>query len=218
MHRKRGRPNREIAEYTGEDCGVVGAWPADVRKGASPPFPGGRALARRKNAAQGMPGDNGGGAQWAAGGRLQGQLPDVQVAVPARQEAGSRPYVRGSRKGLQGDGPARQDPAPPRPLAASPEERIARQRKQGGAGGERQGRARDRIRGRGPRAGAQERACDGVVQGRAAGPRAERGARPPGPVRSRGRGISAAREGGSGDAKRRLAGRERTRGLFGKAV
>ena len=85
--------------------------------------------------------------------------------------------------GLRGKIPLPRDPLRRAPRSASP----ARGR-QGGAGGERQGRARDRIRGRGPRAGAQERACDGVVQGRAAGPRAERGARPPGPVRSRGEG------------------------------
>ena len=99
----------------------------------------------------------------------------------------------------------------PRPETPCDEPRGAhRPPKEGkvGAGGGRQGRARDRIRGREPRAGAQERACDGVVQGRAAGPQAERGARPPDPVRSRGRGISVVKEGDSIDAKRRLAARE----------
>ena len=190
MRRKAGKPNYEIAECIGENYKAVRVWLADIYNGhlcrpsAEEPGPA------RKNAAQDAPEDHGGGAQWAAGGRLQGRPLDVQVAVSARQEAGSRPHVRGSRKdprrmGLRNKIPRSETTCgEPRGAHRLPEE------DEEGAGGERQGRAQDRARGRGPHAGAQERACGDAVQGRAADLQAGRGARPPGPGRSRGRGLS----------------------------
>ena len=44
--RKTGKSSQEIAECIGENYEAVGAWLADIHKGASPPSPGGRARAR----------------------------------------------------------------------------------------------------------------------------------------------------------------------------
>ena len=67
------------------------------------------------------------------------------------------------------------------------------------------------------RLGTAPRQCDNVVQGRAADPQVERGARLPDPVRSRGRGLLIIKEGDSSDTKHYLPAREWTCELFGKA-
>ena len=76
----------------------------------------------QENVAQDAPEDHGGGAQGAAGGRLRRQLLDVQLAVPVRQgKAGSRPHVRGSRKGPSGRWAcATRSRAPSTPLRRAP--------------------------------------------------------------------------------------------------
>ena len=120
----------------------------------------------RKNAAQGAPEDHGGGAQGAAGGRLRRQLPDVKAAVPVRQEKVEHGLTYAGLKGLQGGGPAQQDPAPRAPPCGKPGERIA-------AGGRRRRswrRAARGARGRDPCDGGRHdadvrRAPDGAAQG-----------------------------------------------------